>query len=86
MDHHTVEQIKKHCRVCGYRLNKSKGKTQPVYACKDHRDDLVTLVGLQIPTAEDEYVPQNFCNSCFLRMSRAKKAKESGEWTSFPQV
>ncbi len=90
MDHH-IEQIEKHCRVCGNRLNKSKGKkTQPVHACTDHRDDLVTLVGLQIPAAEEEYLPRNFCNSCFLRMSRVKRAKESGlpfpkfvlmEWT-----
>ncbi len=83
MDHH-IEQTKKHCRFCGNRLNKSKGKkTQPVYACTDHIDDLVTLVGLPLPTAEDEHVPQHFCNSCFLRMTRAKKAKKSG--LPFPQ-
>ncbi len=61
---HNIEQSEKHCRVCANRLNKSKGKkTQPVYARTDHKDDLVTLVGLQIPAAEEEYLPQNFCNN-----------------------
>ncbi len=83
MDHH-LEQIQKHCRICGNRLGKSKGKKiQPVYACTDHVEDLNTFV--EIHSSEDDLtVPQNFCNACYLRISRAKKAKASH--LPFPQI
>ena len=79
MDYH-IDQLKKHCRICSHRLCKLKGKKQPVYPCSDHTEDLSSFVGLHICSDnEDESIfPTMFCNSCYLRIGRAKKAKMNG--------
>ena len=38
-------ELQRHCRVCGGRLNKAKGKVQPIYSCFDYPEDLKALQG-----------------------------------------
>ena len=71
-----MEQLQRHCRVCGGRLNKAKGKVQPVYSCIDHSEDLQTIVGVYPHSEDKSTFPSNFCNQCRVRLVRAKKARE----------
>ena len=90
MEYHQ-DQLQKHCRICGNRLSKTKGRPQPVYSCADYTDDLVTFVGLGSGDAvEDLTLPPHYCNVCFMRLRRLKKARLNGtpshpiiamEWT-----
>ena len=90
MEYHQ-DQLQKHCRICGNRLSKTKGRPQPVYSCADYTDDLVTFVGLGSGDAvEDLTLPPHYCNVCFMRLRHLKKARLSGtpshpiiamEWT-----
>ena len=63
------DQLQKHCRICGGRLNKAKGKAQRVHACKEHFFDLQTFVGiLSNPTEEEGIAPSKLCNpSCTVK-------------------
>lgn len=77
MEHHH-QQLLKHCRICGGRLCKAKGKAQPVYKCIEHKEDL-HILGVDVSSGEDEAVlPQYFCNPCHSMLCRAKKASEDG--------
>lgn len=38
----------------------------------------VAFAGLHIPSPDGSCEPQMFCNSCFLRIGQAKKAREDG--------
>ncbi len=77
MDFH-IDQLQKHCRICANRLCKVKGKKQPVHSCINHKEDLLTFVGVHISSDDELTSPSKFCNSCYLRIGRAKKAKMSG--------
>ncbi len=91
MEFHTV-QLTKHCRVCGKRLNKSKGKAQPVYSCAEASEDLSAIVGVDNSKERDHHIlPQFFCHLCCSKISSAKKSKKDGfpfraivpkEWSS----
>ena len=86
MEHHR-EQLLKHCRVCGRRLCKAKGKAQPVYKCTED----LQILGVDIGSGDGEDIfPTHFCNPCHAMVNRAKKAGEDGvpyrsispmEWT-----
>lgn len=86
-----IDQLRKHCRICGNRLTKSKGRSQPVYTCADFREDLLSHAGLDLVDDEDDMlVPLHFCNCCYMKLDRVKKAKETStptqpiqpvEWT-----
>jgi len=70
------QQLQRHCRVCGNRLNKTKGKPQTVYSCKQHIGDLSAYAGVEIGTTEDEHVfPQQFCNACHSGQNGQPKMK-----------
>ena len=72
MEYH-LDQLKKHCRICGGRLNKAKGRVQRVHFCAEHSTALQTFVG--IPRAEEESTVSGvFCNPCFLKLQRVDKA------------
>ena len=84
MEYHQ-DQLQKHCRICGNRLSKTKGRPQPVYSCADYTDDLGSG-----DAVEDLTLPPHYCNVCFMRLRRLKKARLSGtpshpiiamEWT-----
>ncbi len=86
-----MDQLRKHCRICGNRLTKSKGRLQPVYTCADFAVDLLSHAGLDLASdGDDTPVPTNFCNCCRMKLDRVRKAKETGtptqpiqpvEWT-----
>ncbi len=52
MEYHQ-EQLQKHCRICGNRLNKAKRRIQPVYPCKEHSSDLLCVAGVGNVATED---------------------------------
>ncbi len=84
MDYHQ-EQLQKHCRICGNRLNKAKGRQQPVYSCKEHVADLVGYTGVQnISTNDSNIFPQLYCNPCHSRLNRAQRAANDG--VPFPSI
>ena len=64
--------------MCGGRLNKAKGKAQPVYSCSEHSEDLQAFVGIPSHTEEDITLPSKFCNQCHVKVVRAKKASKDG--------
>ncbi len=55
MEYHQ-QQLQKHCRVCGKRLDKTKGKPQTVYSCTQHTSDLSTYAGVEIGNSEDDHI------------------------------
>lgn len=78
MDFHQ-QQLQKHCRICGNRLNKAKGRQQPVYSCREHADDLAACAGVMMASTEDSAVfPQWYCNLCHSLLHRAKLAAKEG--------
>ena len=61
-----VHALDKHCRVCGGRLQRAKGKRPGrARACVDHRQPLLQTFGIDI--AEDcvDIHPTHFCNGCY---------------------
>lgn len=89
MDFHQ-EQLLHHCRICGNRLTKSKGKPQSVYTCADFSGDLESILDLGT-TSEGVPLPPKFCKVCFIKLGRVKAAKASNtpihpiqpmQWTS----
>jgi len=42
--------------VCGKRLNKSKGKAQPVYSCAEASEDLSAIVGVDNSKERDHHI------------------------------
>ena len=73
------DQLHKHCRICGGRLNKAKGKAQPVYSCTGHSLDLQDFVGAPSnSTKEEGTFPSRFCNICYTRLRKVKKASKDG--------
>lgn len=73
------QQLLKHCRVCGKRLCKAKGRA-PVFDCSDHSSDLLTSFGVDVSGAgADQHVfPPKFCNPCFATLNKDKKARKIG--------
>ncbi len=41
-----MDQLVRHCRICGGKLQKAKGRSQAVYPCEDHSFDLQSFVGV----------------------------------------
>ncbi len=71
--------------VCRNRLNKAKGRQQPVYSCKEHVADLVGYTGVQnISTNDSNIFPQLYCNPCHSRLNRAQRATNDG--VPFPSI
>ncbi len=73
-------KLLQHCRICGGRLNKAKGKKiQPVHSCKEYILDLQSLAGVPSDLGEEESIaPSRFCNPCYLKLQRVKKASQEG--------
>ena len=76
MKYHS-EQLRKHCRICGGRLNKAKKKkTQSVLSCQDHSVDLQTFAGVCTDPSQLQSTAtySTFCNPCFFNLRRVKMA------------
>ena len=57
--HWHIEQLDKHCRVCGQRLR--KGKTQSTaYACKEREEDLELTYGVNTTVTAVQSIPHTF--------------------------
>ncbi len=69
-----VGELQKHCRVCGGRLNKTKGKVQPVYSCADHSKHLKAIAGIDTQCEDGSMFPGKLCNQCHVKLGRAIKA------------
>ena len=76
MEYHT-EQLAKHCRICGKRLSKAKGKST-VYNCCEYTDQLQACFGVDVGKDKEGIHPQNFCNPCYLITRRSAKARQTG--------
>ncbi len=71
-------ELQKHCRVCGGRLNKTKGKVQPVYFCADHSEHLKAIAGIDTQCEDGSTFPGKLCNQCHVKLGRAIKASKDG--------
>ncbi len=60
--------------MCGGRLNKAKGKVQPIYSCCDYPEDLKAFFSEE----DGSTFPGKFCNQCHVKLDRAKKASKDG--------
>lgn len=73
-----LQQLAKHCRVCGKRLCKAKGRAS-VYQCTDHIADLFTSFGVNVSSDDDDKIsPTKFCNPCYATMKRVIVAGKEG--------
>lgn len=73
-----LQQLERHCRVCGRRLCKSKGRAQPVYECTSHSSDLLTSFGVDVSGDDEQILPTKFCNPCYVTMKRAMRTRKDG--------
>ena len=81
MDYH-CEQLAKHCRVCGRRLSKAKGKCT-VYSCTDYQDQLLACFGMDVSHDSKNVHPPKFCNPCYtITKRRAKAIQDEVPYTS----
>ena len=67
-----------HCRVCGGRLNRAKAKKQVVYACLEHKKDLLETFGIDVVLDTPDIHPRKFCNSCYSACKRRSTAASKG--------
>ena len=81
MEYHT-QQLIKHCRVCGKRLCKAKGKST-VYTCSNHRDQLLACFGMNVSKDKEDTHPKKFCNPCYLITKRFVNASQIGASYTF---
>ena len=71
-----LQQLKKHCRVCGRRLSKAKGRAT-VYNCSDYRAKLISCFGVDTGSDQDNVHPPQFCNPCYAVTLRSEKASNA---------
>ncbi len=65
LEYHLGE-LKRHFRVCGgRRLNKAKGKVQPIYSCCDYPEDLKAFAGIDWQSEEDARCLLKFIYYCY---------------------
>lgn len=72
------QQLAKHCRVCGNRLSKAKGRATSTYSCSDYRTELMSCFGINVLKDTDTIHPPRFCNPCFLSVRRSTKSAQEG--------
>lgn len=72
-----LQQLLKHCRICGKRLSKAKCRTS-VFDCSNFRDNLLMTFGVDVNLDDIQVCPLKFCKPCHAVMSRAVKAANEG--------
>ena len=75
-DKHT-EELAKHCRVCGLRLQKTN-KRAPSFPCSEKKEEIELTFAITI-NDDDKIYPNHFCSSCYLKTKRKKIALEQGQ-------
>ena len=73
-DNH-IQEMLKHCRVCGKRVTRFKAKFQ----CEKHCSDLQDTYGIAVVDDEASIHPPFFCHSCYNVVDRAKKARKANK-------
>ena len=72
------QQLAKHCRVCGKRLFKSKGKPAPSYSCSRYSSQLNSCFNIDITKDIHTIHPSRFCNLCYSVIGQSTKASKDG--------
>ena len=72
MEYH-LQQLSQHCRVCGKRLSKAKGRLIS-YNCGKHQEELKAIFNIDVSQDDIELHPSYFCQSCYCCMKRLAKA------------
>ena len=72
-----LQQLVKHCRVCGKRLCKAKGRAT-IFDCVHFKEDLLSTFGVDVSSDDNQVSPTKFCNPCYAIMKRTAKASEKG--------
>ena len=80
-----LEQLGRHCRVCGGRLSKAKGKLV-AYTCREYQEHLLASFSLDVTQDEPEVHPLHFCQSCYCSMKRSTKAVRDGACFSTSKI
>ena len=74
-----VHSLDKHCRVCGGRLQRAKGKnTQTARACVEHQLALLHTFKVDVTFDDAEIHPSHFCNGCYAATRRQAAAASKG--------
>ena len=68
MEYHSTE-LAKACRVCGKRLNKSKGQRNRSFLVAEHTKDLMEVFSIDSSTDSMHIHPPSFCLSCRVFMT-----------------
>lgn len=68
-----LEQLGRHCRVCGGRLAKAKRKLV-TYTCREYAEQLQATFSFSISQDNPKVHPPHFCQSCYCSMKRFTKA------------
>lgn len=70
-------QLDKHCRVCGGRLQKPKGRA-PMHECTLHMAELESTSEVDVATDGNDVHPQFFCNCGYAAVKRHSTAASKG--------
>lgn len=62
--------IAPHCRICGGRLKKAKGRST-VYECALHSEKLLNVFGVDVTKDDTTIHPLQFCNGCYAVAKQA---------------
>ena len=76
-----INELSKHCRICGGRLQKAKSKTTaPTHPCdSSSRDCLLSTFSVDIDTDDPHIHPARFCNRCWAATRKHRIAVEDGK-------
>ena len=66
-----LEEIQKHCRVCGRRLKHFRVS----YSCQKRSEELSQAFGLTISDDMPDTHPASFCHGCYTVLMRSQKAR-----------
>ena len=72
-----LEELGKHCRVCGRRLAKAKGKLV-TYSSRDYAEQLKASFFFSASQDDPDIHPPQFCQSCYCSMKRCSNAAKDG--------
>ena len=76
-----------HCRVCGGRLQKARGKNvAPLHSCAKNRDGLCSAFQIDVTEDSPQIQPAKFCNSCYMVMQRYRVAAENRKHYKWSQT
>ena len=72
-----IQQLSKHCRVCGHRLERGKARSS-TYSCKENMEELQLTFGIGMHNSSVVH-PSLICGSCYMKTKRKKESVKKGE-------